>query len=269
MWITQSQLRQDFVALGVEPGDTVMVHAALRSVGPVLGGPDVVITALLAAVGTTGTIMAYTDWEHGVQQLTREDAAEPTDLALLDELPPFDPRTGRAQRDNGALPELLRTTPGAVRSGNPDASMAALGRQAAWLCANHPLQYGYGPGSPLAKLVEVEGKVLLLGSPLENVTLLHYAEHLARLPDKRRIRYQEPLLVDGHRQWVTIEEFDTSDPVIAAAPDDYFGTIVREYLALGRSGAGSVGQAPSYLLAAADLVGFAVAWMEGRWGAAA
>ena len=39
----------------------------------------------------------------------------------------FDPALTRAARDNGALPEFLRTTPGARRSGNPGASVAALG----------------------------------------------------------------------------------------------------------------------------------------------
>jgi aminoglycoside 3-N-acetyltransferase len=51
-----------------------------------------------------------------VQHLTRDDAREPVDLHLLDELPPFDPRTSRARREYGVLPEFLRTTPGAARA---------------------------------------------------------------------------------------------------------------------------------------------------------
>jgi hypothetical protein len=50
-------------------GDIVMVHASLRSVGAILGGPDTLIAALLTAVGRGGTIMAYTDWQDGVQHM--------------------------------------------------------------------------------------------------------------------------------------------------------------------------------------------------------
>ena len=56
--------------------------------------------------------------------------------------------------------------------------MAAVGAQAEWLTRDHPSDYGYGPGSPLAKLVESGGKVLMLGAPLDTITLLHYAGEL-------------------------------------------------------------------------------------------
>ncbi|MBE0446804.1 MAG: aminoglycoside 3-N-acetyltransferase [Actinobacteria bacterium] len=264
--IVHSQLVRDLIRLGLEAGDTVMVHSSMRAVGKVLGGPDVVIRALLDVIGAAGTVMMYVDWEDGVQHLTRDDAAEKLDVRLLEELPPFNPKTSRARRAHGILSEFLRTWPGACRSGNPDASIAAVGVQAQWLCADHPLQYGYGPGSPLAKLVEVRGKVLLLGAPFDTVTLLHYAEHMARLPNKRVIRYREPLLVNGAKVWMEIEEFDTSQPVVAGAWESYFADIVQEYLASGKGRSGQVGYAPSYLLNAADLYQYAVAWMEGHFG---
>jgi aminoglycoside 3-N-acetyltransferase len=232
----------------------------------VLGGPDVVIRALLDAVEDAGTIMMYVDWEDAVEHLTRDDAAEPVDWRLLDELPPFDPRTSRACRAYGILPEFLRTWPTALRSGNPDASVAAIGHQAAWLCRDHPLHYGYGPGSPLAKLVQAEGKVLLLGSPLGNVTLLHHAEHMARIPNKRIIRYREPMLVQGTKQWVEIEEFDTSNLIVPEATEEYFANLVHGYLKLGKGRSGNVGHAPSHLLDAAELHEYAVDWMERHWG---
>ena len=124
------------------------------------------------------------------------------------------------------LPEVIRTWTGAVRSHNPGASMVAIGGRAEWLCSGHPLDYGYGPGSPLGKLVEAGGDVLLLGSSLDSVTLLHHAEHLARLPDKRIVRYQVPT-AQGDR---CIEEFDTSEPVIAGMPENYFEKIVSAFL---------------------------------------
>ena len=266
MYITHSQLVRDLVRLGLQAGDVVMVHASMRAVGKVLGGPDVVIRAILDVVGQSGTVMAYTDWEHAAQHLTRQDAIEAVDESLLEEMPAFDPRTSRARREYGILPEFLRTWPGACRSGNPGASVAAVGAKAEWLCADHPLQYGYGPGSPLAKLVEVQGKVLLLGAPLDTVTLLHFSEHMARLPNKRVIRYREPILVDGRKVWVEIEEFDTSSPVVSGAPEHYFADIVQSYLEAGRGRSGKVGNAQSYLFEAADLHHYAVRWMEKHFG---
>ncbi len=62
---------------------------------------------------------------------------------------------------------------------------------ASTLTARHPLQFGYGPGSPVATLCSLGGKVLMLGAPLDTMTLLHHAEHLATLPAKRVISFDE------------------------------------------------------------------------------
>jgi aminoglycoside 3-N-acetyltransferase len=119
--IVHRQLIRDFIRLGLEAGDMVMVHSSMRAVGNVLGGPDVVIRALLDVVETVGTIVMYVDWEDAVQHLTRDDVAEKLDERLLAEVPPFDPKTSRARRAYGMLPEFLRTWPGACWSGHPDA----------------------------------------------------------------------------------------------------------------------------------------------------
>lgn len=266
MYITRRQLLVDSRHLGLSPNAIVMLHASMRAIGPLLGGPDILLQALFNVVGPGGTLMMYTDWEHAAQHITQPDPEEPLDPHLLEELPPFDPQTSRARRAYGILPEFLRTWPSSYRSGNPDASVTAVGHRAAWLCQDHPLQYGYGTGSPFAKLVDAGGTVLLLGSPLANVTLLHYAEHMAQLPNKRTIHYREPILVDGTKQWVTIEEFDTGEPVVAEAWDGYFADVMRDYLRAGKGRSGRVGNAESYLFEAADLYRYAVTWMEHRWG---
>lgn len=54
----RSSLTAELAALGRAPGDIVMVHASLRRVGPILGGPDALITALLGAMAPGGTRMA-------------------------------------------------------------------------------------------------------------------------------------------------------------------------------------------------------------------
>lgn len=252
--------------MGLRAGDLVMVHSSMRSVGHILGGPNEMIEALLESVGPSGTVMMYVDWEDGAQTFTRTDRGKGIPPALMDAWPAFDPRKARAARSYGILPEFLRTWPGASRSANPGASVAAVGAQAEWICADHPLNYGYGPGSPLWKLVQTRGRVLLIGSPLENVTLLHLSEHMAQLPDKRVIRYQEKLFRHGGAEWVEIEEFDTSDPVVDTAPEDHFDQLMRAHLEQGEFSTGAIGDAHSYLFEAEHLHRFAVGWLEGRFG---
>ena len=114
---TRSSLRADLETLGLKSGDSVLVHAALRKVGPVAGGADMIIAALRDAVGPQGTILAYADWQ-GMDGALADDAVF-NDPAIRPDIPAFDPKTSRATRDNGAFSELLRTTPGALRSGSP------------------------------------------------------------------------------------------------------------------------------------------------------
>jgi len=96
-----------------------MVHPAVRKVGPILGGVTTLVQALLDAVGDAGTLVAYVDWEIGFESY----AVKP---ALESDMPAFDKRIARAAREYGILPEVIRTWPGAFRSDNPDAGIAAL-----------------------------------------------------------------------------------------------------------------------------------------------
>jgi aminoglycoside 3-N-acetyltransferase len=256
MW-TRNDLAQHLAALGLSAGDAVLVHAGLRSVGAMLGGPDILIMALQDAVGPAGTILAYCDWNYDDRDLA--------DHSLRPHVLPFDPARSRATRDNGAFPELLRTTPGALRSGNPGASFAALGGRAEWFTADHAMDYGYGPQSPLGKLVQANGKTLLLGAPLDTMTLLHHAEHLADIPGKRVRRFQSPISVDGRTVWRQFEEFDTGIPVVDSLAEDYFEDVVEDFLATGRGRRGLIGHAPSVLVDAPAMVAFAVQWLERRF----
>ncbi len=257
--VTKSQLTHDFKNLGVKPGQTIMLHVSVNAIGWIIGGPDVMLDALLDLLTADGTLMMYVAWEDSTEQFGESSLER--QAAYRAECPAFDPDTSRAYRKWSILTEYLRTRPGAYRSRNPGASMVAVGARARWLMRDHPLDYGYGPGSPLAKLCDVGGQVLQVGVSLSTVTLLHYSEHVADVPDKRVVRYPAPMLRDGQRTWVEIEEFDTADGIVAW-DTDYFETIVGEYLSGGRGRSGKVGAAHAHLLDASDLHRYAVAWME-------
>lgn len=248
---TRSSLTADLQRLGVAPGSVIMVHAGVRSVGPVTGGVNTVIYALLDAVESAGTVVAYVDFE------AFYDENDP-------EIPVFDKRIAHAARDHGVLHEALRTWPGALRSDHPDAGVVALGLLAAWITHPHPFSYGYGEGSPFERVLEAGGKVLMLGAPLDTITLLHHAEHRARIPDKRVVTYRRLMPGVTGPQWLTFEEFDTSEPVNATLPEDCFERIATDYLASGRGSVGPFGNARATLLDGKELVDFGATWLE-QW----
>jgi len=261
--VTREQIAAEVKGLGVTAGDTVMLHAAVGSIGWIVGGPDRVLEGIFAVLGETGTLMMYAGWDGSPYDVTLGMSQLPE--ALMAAWPAYDPATSRAVREWGVLPEYLRTWPGACRSAHPDSSFVAVGANAEELTRDHPYQYGMGPGSPLEKLCQANGKLLLLGSPLSNVTLLHHAEHLADVPNKEVVRYWAPIVRDGTKTWGQIEEFSTNGCLPWYGPTDLFEAVVRAYAQEGHGAVGRVGGATSHLFDAADLVAFAVAWIEERF----
>ena len=258
---TQRELTGALREVGVGRGDMVMMHASVKAVGRVMGGPNVIIQAVLDALTPDGTLMMYAGW-NDIPDFTSELPPDERQR-YLDEHPPFDPATARAVRDHSILAEFFRTWPVAQRSLNAEASMSAVGAKAEWLTRDHPSDYGYGAGSPLAKLAESGGKVLMLGAPLDTITLLHYAENRAKLRHKAVVRYSYPVLRDGEKVWIDVEDFNTGDP-----HDDYsFEGIAQDYLAAGHGRRGTVGDAETSLFDAGDLVRSAIEWLETRFGA--
>ncbi|MCK5246948.1 aminoglycoside 3-N-acetyltransferase, partial [Candidatus Bipolaricaulota bacterium] len=258
--VDRSRIARDLAELGVSHGDTIMLHASVGEIGWIVGGPEEVLGAVTDVLGDRGTVMMYVGWEGSPYDIAVEARELPP--ALLEIWPAYNPLTSRAMHAWSMLTEYLRTWPGALRSDHPDHSFAAVGANATELTQDHPLQYGMGPESPLAKLCELKGKVLLLGAPLSSVTLLHHAEHLADVPGKAVVHYKAPILQNDSKTWVAIEEFSTTGCLPWRGPTDLFEAIVRDYIQEGHGTIGNVGAAKSYLFEAAGLIAFAIDWIE-------
>lgn len=266
--LTRAELVADLRRLGVAEGDLVMVHASLKAVGPVDGGPAELALALREAVGAGGTLMAYASWDRSPYEETLNGARmSPAQKASW---PAFDPATAGVYLGFGALNAYLVKLLGARRSGQPDASMVAIGALADHLVAKHPMAAAFGPRSPLEQLVKAGGKVLMLGAPPDAVTVLHYAEAIAPIPGKRRVTYEMPVRDGrGRKVWRRAENFDSNGILDAYAVEgepDAVERIARDYLALGRHAAGRVGGAACQLIEAADIVQFGVDWLVSRHG---
>lgn len=261
--LTEADLAGDLARLGLREGDVAMVHVGFRSVGRCIGGPETLVAALAQVLGPAGTLMVATDWfaPYLEDDLVDEDGRVPE--AVKPHVPPFDPVTSRCIRDVGVIPEWVRTAPGALRSGNAGCSVAALGARAAWITADQPMDYGYGRGSPLAKLVEADGRVVMIGAPWETITLLHHAEHLADVPGKRVLQFEVPYLAaDGGTLWRMTEEYESSEAIVEGLDDDYFADVLRDFVAAGQGVQGRVGRAEALMVEARAVVPFAVDWLE-------
>ncbi|HBO7059605.1 TPA: aminoglycoside 3-N-acetyltransferase, partial [Pseudomonas aeruginosa] len=258
----------DLHRLGVRPGDLLMVHASLKAVGPIEGGAAGIVAALLEAVGPTGTLMGYASWDRSPYEETLNGARLEEEKRRA--WPAFDPDTAGTYRGFGLLNQVLADFPGARRSAHPDASMVAVGARARELTEHHPLGQALGRGSPLERLVHLGGRVLLLGAPLDAVTVLHYAEAIADIPGKRRVTYEMPLRgPDGGAVWIKIEDFDSNgilDCFAIEGQPDAVETIAKAYVDLGRHREGRVAEAHCHLFEAREIVVFGVTYLEQRFG---
>jgi aminoglycoside 3-N-acetyltransferase len=255
------ELANDFRRMGIRAGDTVMLHASVRAVGEVAGGPDSIHLALKSALTAEGTLMMYAGCPRYYDEVGRGKLTAAQELEICDKLPPFDPLTARSDRDNGALVELLRTYPGS-RVNPHVARFAFWGKQTEHLISGQPWDYAFGADSPLERFLRLDGKIVLLGSDHDAVTFLHYVEHVGDFPGKRIARYQVPVLENGRRRWRAMEEFDSSEGAHANWPDRFFAKIVDSLLSQTRNHGVRVGDAMTYMLSARELFDFAMPFMK-------
>ncbi|MBV9043978.1 MAG: AAC(3) family N-acetyltransferase [Alphaproteobacteria bacterium] len=262
---TRAQLIADLRRLGLGAGDLVMVHASVRSVGAVLGGPDEIHQAIVDAVSPGGTMAMLLGCPNGYDDVGRGIHTPEEEAQILAHMPAFDKHATRANYDVGALAEMFRTWPGTKVSDSVAVRIGARGARADWFVAEHPQTWPFGRGTPFEKLVENGGKVLLLGSDHDEVTLLHYAESIADFPDKIVRTFSVPVMQDGRRVWVTCQEFDSSAGAHRNWSERQFAEIVDDFIGT-QSGTpacakGKVGNSESYLLGAKALVDHAIAIM--------
>ncbi|WBP87436.1 aminoglycoside N(3)-acetyltransferase [Kitasatospora cathayae] len=208
--ISTAALAERFARLGVRPGMVLHVQASLRALGPVEGGAGGVVDALCEVLGADGTLVAYTATpENSSTSRIHQEAVAGLSPAEAEDyrarMPRFDPAATPASPTMGALSEAVRTRPGALRSGHPQTSWAALGPLAGEITARHPLTSHLGPESPLGRLYELDARVLMLGVEMARFTAFHLAD--LRQPGVR-LREYRCVALDG---WTAFRAPDLDD----------------------------------------------------------
>ncbi|MFF7214229.1 aminoglycoside N(3)-acetyltransferase [Streptomyces sp. NPDC008238] len=224
---TLQSLTRDLRALGVEPGEVLLVQGSLKSIGPVEGGVRTVIAALRAALGDHGTLVAYAATpENSVTSRADRQHTEGMDEAELaayrEAMPAFDPLTTPVSPSVGRLGEEVRLLTGALRSAHPHTSFTAFGPAASFVTDGHALESHLGEDSPTARLYDLRARALLIGVDLWVCTAYHLADYRAVPPPDRP--YQAVVRTeDGGKEWVHFEAPDIDDrhfpglvPVVAS-----------------------------------------------------
>jgi aminoglycoside N3'-acetyltransferase len=156
-------LAHELVELGVQPGGVLLVHTAFSNVKPVEGGPEGLISALRTVLGPNGTLvmpsMSYDD-DH-VFDKSKSPCPE-----------------------MGVVADTFWRLTGVMRSANNHA-FAAVGPLAEEITSTHPVDRPHGLDSPVGRVWELDGQVLLLGVGQDSNTTIHLAENLAGVRYRR------------------------------------------------------------------------------------
>jgi aminoglycoside 3-N-acetyltransferase len=257
--VTHKRLVTDLRALGVPSGRPVLVHGSLSRIGPVKGGAETVIKALLDVLGPSGTLVTGAGtpensltsraFQVSTAGLTPQQVAE-----FCATMPAFDRAT--TTTSIGAIAEALRTTSGARRSAHPQSSFVAVGRQARALMAGHRVKCHLGESSPLAKLYELDALVLMLGVSYQACSAFHLAEYRYSKSPQMRV-YSCVVKKWGRPRWMKYWDVALDDGDFETI-GNHLENVLKDQ---GKMVSGRVGRAASCLVPLRLAVDLAGEWM--------
>ncbi|WP_018663804.1 aminoglycoside N(3)-acetyltransferase [Heyndrickxia acidiproducens] len=252
--VTKERCTEDFHKLGLKKGMTVIVHSSLSSMGWVCGGEVTVIQALMETITDKGTIIMPAQTTNNSDPSFWENPLVPEDWwdTIRETMPAFDPRITPTY-GMGRIAELFRTYPGVLRSSHPNCSFTAWGKYAEYMVAEHFLDFPFGEQSPLARIYEKNGYILLLGVDYHSNTSMHLGEF-------RSNRYTKvytmncAMMEDGKRVWGTYRDYEKNS--------DLFNKIGRAFEKKHMVETGLIGAAPARLIRQRPLVDFTARFLD-------
>lgn len=195
-----SDLLRAIRALGIQPGDAVMLHSAFEPHHGFRGDIDSLIDVFVEAVGLNGHLLMVS--------LPYRSSS----LAYLQSGRRFDVR--RTPSMMGMVSEMFRRRDGVQRSVHPTHPILVYGPQAERFIAAHPLcRHPCGPNTPFDELVRADGKVLFFNAAFNTLTFFHWLEHMVHEHLPFTLYTDEPYEVavtdaDGNSRTVTTYVFN-------------------------------------------------------------
>ena len=125
---------------------------------------------------------------------------------------------------------------------------------AKYLTEKHSLSDIFGDGSPIGRLYELDGAVLLIGVGYDKNTSLHLADARAEYPGKHTVVESSAIQVDGQRVWKSYETL--------AVDGEDFPAIGEAFEQTGQVRHVSLGDGILSMMSQRALVDFAVEWMN-------
>ena len=253
--VLKDNIAEALKAVGVSKGQSIMVHTSLSSLGYVCGGAQIVIEALLESVGPEGTIMMPTQSWKNLDPTAGVHWEEPEEWweLIRDNWPAYD-KGITPTNTMGAVAEMFRKWSGTLRSDHPARSVAANGKYAEYLTKEHDISNIFGEGSPIGKLYELDGYVLLIGVGYDKNTSLHLADVRAEYPGKCNCIEHSAVMENGKRVWKAYETLSVDG--------EDFEEIGKAFEIKCSVKKVSLGNGTVTFMKQRDLVDFAVEWIE-------
>ena len=181
--------------VGVETGDTLLVHSSLSACGRIVGGAQTIIEALIEAVGPDGNffVPTFQRSECYLNGINKRWDHRPSD---------FRDRASEAVRWVGTLPlEFMRLYPDAPRGVHLSHSWAGWGKKAAEVLSHQVEgEPPFSDNSCPMRVKEMGGKIMHFGSPIGHTSFVHCFETHFNLPGLGP-SYYDTRLADGTITW--------------------------------------------------------------------
>ena len=152
-----NSLLNDIKNLGIKKDDKIIIHSSLKKVGQIQGGGDTLLDTFCSYLGEKGlVVLPCHTWGNIHEHNNTFDIDMPSNL--------------------GVLPNLFRVRNGVYRSMHPTHSVCAFGLDASEFVQGEIGNDSYCGKGCMEKLLNMGGKVLLVGVSLTSCTFFHLIE---------------------------------------------------------------------------------------------
>ena len=225
-----NEVQQQLYNLGINPGDVILMHSSMKSLGTDLT-PEDFLLELMEAVTAEGTLL--------LPALTYESVTfENPFFSILESVPCV-----------GILPKTFVKMDFVVRSMHPTHSVCAWGKAAVEMTCKHLNDNSpVGANSPFMKLLEHNGKILFVGDILNTCTFMHGIEEIVNAPYTLNVNMTQYTLKDANGN---IQKKDYYTHNFSGWEQEYFR--IRDILEFPVIRTGNVLAAPCTLIDAGTL----------------